>query len=519
MRYFICLLYYCCSFIGFSQEIQFTDIEKNWIKNHPVIEFGYESRWEPYEIYKNGEYSGIVGDYVKIIEAKTGIDMRPIPNMTWDQSMKGLINGSVMVVPSCVSTPERRKWFEFSEPYIIDPIVIVAKNNSSYFSTLDDLAGKTIALSENYYTIDLIKEQFPEIIINEFSSIQECLENVMIGNSDAFVGNINVITYYKNHYGFGDLRVVGVTPFKDNGICFAINPEWIIFKGIVDKVFKNVSAHQQHEIRKKWIGISKVDYFSSSFFIWSLLIFISILIGFIIVYYWNRILKKILKRKKQTEYELKKLLVEVKKSDEDKKVLLQEIHHRVKNNLQIISSMLKMHADTIDDKDTSLALKDAVDRIQSIALVHDKIYRSPSIAEVNLTDYITTLLKDIRSQYPNETKVEMIINSSPINISMNSLVPLALIINELISNSFKHAFDNQDQPKVTVNVNWYEEKKCLELVYMDNGIWKKSNKSDYFGTSLIDIFTEQIDGTYTLNSKEDGTTYVFKFKNMAVSLS
>src|SRR5690554_214448 len=134
MRYLLLIIFYSFCNLGFSQEIQFTDYEKNWIKNHPVIEFGYDPRWEPYEIYSNGEYSGIISDYVKIIEEKTGIKMRPIPDLTWDQSMKGLINGSIMVVPNCVVTPERKKWLELSEPYITDPIVIVARKNATYRS-------------------------------------------------------------------------------------------------------------------------------------------------------------------------------------------------------------------------------------------------------------------------------------------------------------------------------------------------------------------------------------------------
>ncbi|HLW30210.1 MAG TPA: transporter substrate-binding domain-containing protein [Brumimicrobium sp.] len=516
MRYLLLIIFYSFCNLGFSQEIQFTDYEKNWIKNHPVIEFGYDPRWEPYEIYSNGEYSGIISDYVKIIEEKTGIKMRPIPDLTWDQSMKGLINGSIMVVPNCVVTPERKKWLELSEPYITDPIVIVARKNATYFSTLDDLSGKTIALPESYYTIDLIKENFPEIIINEYGSIQECLESVIAGKSDAFVGKLNVITYYKNHYGFGDLRIVGVTPFKESGISFGINPEWKTFKGIVDKVLNEVSAHQKHEIRGKWIGINKSNYFSSSFFIWSLLIFISILVGFIIVYYWNRVLKKILKRKKKTEYELKKLLIDVKKRDEEKKVLLQEIHHRVKNNLQIVSSILNMQANTIKDPNTSLALKDAVERIKTIALVHDKVYKSPTISEVNLTEYIESLYLDLQSQYPKESHINLNITHSSVKIAMDSLVPLALIITELITNSFNHAFKNQDNPKITIKTNWLKTENTLELKYMDNGSWKENGESDHFGTSLIDIFTEQIDGTYSLNKTEEGTIYTFEFKNMSI---
>jgi ABC-type amino acid transport substrate-binding protein len=160
MRNYLIILFYCCHFFGLGQAIQFTDKEKNWIKNHPVIEYGYEPRWEPYEVYSNGEYGGIIGEYVKIIEDETGIDLRPIPNLTWDESMKGLVNGSIMVVPSLVATPERREWLALTDPYIIDPIVILAREDAPYFSTLEDLSDQSIALSKNYYTLELIKESF-----------------------------------------------------------------------------------------------------------------------------------------------------------------------------------------------------------------------------------------------------------------------------------------------------------------------------------------------------------------------
>jgi two-component sensor histidine kinase len=305
---------------------------------------------------------------------------------------------------------------------------------------------------------------------------------------------------------------VGVTPFKNNGISFAVNAEWKIFKNIVNKVFDNVSPHKQHEIQKKWIGIIQVEYFSSSAFIWTICITSVILVGFIIVYYWNSVLKKIIKRKKETEKELKKLLIEVKKRDEDKKVLLQEIHHRVKNNLQIVSSMLSMQANSSQDASIGLALKGAIERIQTISLVHNKIYKSPTLDKVNLTDYTQSLFQDIQSQYPIESHTKLLLNSSSINITIDYLVPLALIINELITNSFKHAFINQDFPEISMQYAWNQNTEMLQMTYNDNGQWIENPESDHFGTSLIDILTEQINGNYSLDSNSDGTFYTFEFK-------
>jgi len=110
-----------------GQKIEFTQIEKEWISKHPIINFGYEPQWAPYEIYENGEYKGIVGEYVKILERETGIDMNPIPNMTWGKAITGLKKGEINIVPCCAITPERKEFLYFSDTYIEDPMVIVKK--------------------------------------------------------------------------------------------------------------------------------------------------------------------------------------------------------------------------------------------------------------------------------------------------------------------------------------------------------------------------------------------------------
>jgi two-component sensor histidine kinase len=394
------LLFLFSSFNLIAQEIQFTELEKQWIADHQIIEFGYDNRWEPYEIYSAGQYGGIISDYIGIVEEKTGIKMRPLPDMDWSKSIKGLSDGSLTVIPGFVETPLREQKFELSNPYINDPIVIVASKDATYFSSLEDLKGKTVSLSKNYYAVELIKNQYPDVKIKEYESVEECLKAIIDGESDAFVGKLNVITYYINHYGFENIKIVGTTPFKYNGICFAINAEHKTFKGIINKVIAQITPEQKHQIRQKWIAGERGGIYSTAYIIGIFVVLIIVLIGLAIFFFWNRTLKKQIKINKETELQLKSLLIEVKQGDDEKKVLLQEIHHRVKNNLQIVSSMLNLQSNTTRDEKTRNALKEAMDRVSSIALVHKKMYQSPSSNKLNIKGYIETLFKELVSQDP-----------------------------------------------------------------------------------------------------------------------
>jgi len=513
LLYYFLVLIYWQGLCAQAQTIEFTPKEQHWLEKHPVIQFGYEPRWEPYEVFKDGEYAGIVGEYVKIIEEKTGIDMRPLPDLSWNESMNGLLNGTIKVVPSCAMTPNREKDFLFSKPYISDPLVIVTKKNGSYYGNLEDLKGETISLSKNYYTIELIKRKFPDVEIKRKKNIAACLDDVLSGKTTAFIGNLNVVKYYFNHHGYSELQIAGVTPFGDTKIGFAVNPEWSTFRDIIDKVLINIPAHQKHEIRKKWITQDSGTSFSRQFMIWLVVIISAIVVCLCILYYWNNVMRKIIKRKKSTEQQLKESLVASKQKDEEKKILLQEIHHRVKNNLQIVSSMMRIQSDVVKDEIASKTLKEAVERIKTIALVHDRIYKSPDVNKVQLREYIHSLYQDICAQFQHDKQPQIKITGDRILINMERIVPLALILNELITNSVKYAFDDQDQPLITIDVK-QSLKIGIELTYADNGRWKENESSDYFGSSLIEIFTDQLEGDFQLNKTSTGTTYDFIFKTL-----
>ncbi len=501
------------SFYSNAQEIKFTEEEQEWIKNHPIIEFGYEPNWEPYEIYENLEYTGIVGDYVHIIEERTGIDMRPIPGISWGESIKGLKEGAIHIVPCCAKTPEREKFLEFTDVYINDPLVIVTRKDYHFVSDLSDIKSGEIAVPKSYYTIELITAEYPKIKIIQKESVKDCLEALSYGEVDAFVGNLGVVSYHINNNGFTDLKVAAPTNYKTNGIALAVTKDWVIFRDISNKVFQSISPKERMEIRNKWIDINfEYGINWDEVLKWIIVSVFLISTVFFLLFYWNNKLRKEVGLRKWKEKELNDSLVLIKKQDNEKKILLQEIHHRVKNNLQIITSMMRLQNNTLTDGNTKQVLSDAMDRIRSIALIHDKIYNSESISDVNMKDYILSLANDVIQNFSNNKKVQFKIDATNGNISLDVLVPIALILNELLTNSLKYGFLSKGESEVCeIKIDCFVKGQSILMTYSDNGVWFDNPLSDHFGTSLIDIFTEQLDGKYHLKKNDNGTNYHFTF--------
>lgn len=510
------LLLSCLTLFAFSEnpKLSFTKEERQWMQNNPEVFFGYESRWEPYEIYEKGEYKGIVGEYVKILARETGINFRPIPKITWSETLLGLKEGTIAMAPSCAITPSRKKYLEFTDVYINDPLVIVTRKEYNYVGELGDLNGKKIAVPPKYYTGELISADYPEIILVEKSNIQKCLEALSYGEVDAFVDNLGVVNYYIHHRGFSGVKVAAPTYYEDNGIALAVNKEWKILRDIAQKVFDNITPAEQAKIRQKWVN-ADITYSASwsSIVKWVIVVVIILAVIIVLLYFWNNTLRKNIKHRKEAQHQLMESLIEIKKQDNEKKVLLQEIHHRVKNNLQIVSSMMSLQADISQNKAAKKTLTEAIDRIKTIALIHDKIYRSPDLGNVCLKEYSSSLIKAILDNFSVANKIEYSVNAKEVSISLDHIVPFALIINELVTNSVKYAFKETEKPKITLKIE--EKEGVIYMEYADNGTWVENPKSDNFGTSLVEIFTEQLEGSNSLDKTPSGTKYSFTFFNQS----
>jgi two-component sensor histidine kinase len=198
----------------------------------------------------------------------------------------------------------------------------------------------------------------------------------------------------------------------------------------------------------------------------------------------------------------------------EKEVLLKEIHHRVKNNLQVIASLVNLQTGAIDDPAMREVLADVRDRVQSMALVHEALYRFDNLAEVEFADYAGTLLRNLLKAHARRG-VQVDLEAEPLALSVDTAVPCGLILNELVVNALKHAFVGRDAGRVRVSMA-QDEAGVVSLAVSDDGIglpegydWRASGS---LGLRLVLLLVEQIGGSIDLEvGPSGGSTFSVQF--------
>ncbi len=198
----------------------------------------------------------------------------------------------------------------------------------------------------------------------------------------------------------------------------------------------------------------------------------------------------------------------------DKELLIKEIHHRVKNNLQLVSSLLSMQSRTISDPSVSSAIEDGKSRVRSMALIHQDLYQNNNLNAVNVASYLDDLSKELFSTYNiDEDRINLELDIEDLELDLDSIIPLGLIINELITNSLKYAFPNDKSGLLRIKLRQVEEE--LVLNFSDNGIGydiESVSQNKSFGTRLIKALTKQLDGQVAVAS-QNGTSVEIRMNN------
>jgi two-component sensor histidine kinase len=196
--------------------------------------------------------------------------------------------------------------------------------------------------------------------------------------------------------------------------------------------------------------------------------------------------------------------------NDEKTLLLQEIHHRVKNNLQIIISLLRMQSNEMESNDAKKDFQEAINRVMSMSLLHQRMYEGNELNGTEIKIYIQKLVDDLIAVYDPNKKINVHIIVQLHHFGMKTSIPVGLMLTELISNSMKYAFSEDGE--VTIQILPSNDDYFI-MTYFDNGKWKEP-KGKSFGVSLIETLTEQLEGTYEFSNNTDGSLYQFKLKNI-----
>lgn len=220
--------------------------------------------------------------------------------------------------------------------------------------------------------------------------------------------------------------------------------------------------------------------------------------------------RKLLESYDQVKDQNTKILLQ----NEEKTMLVREIHHRVKNNLQIVVSLLRMQSQEVENPEFRMLFQESINRIMAMSMIHQKLYQNDNLSQIRIGDYLDELVHEIMNLSITKQSIHYEINTEVGKIGIKTLIPVGLLVNELVANSMKHAFDDHGNARIKIEIQKEEENR-LRITYSDNGTWKKPQSGNSsFGLILIDTLIEQLEGTKEIRLEETGTTYVIVVQNL-----
>ena len=219
---------------------------------------------------------------------------------------------------------------------------------------------------------------------------------------------------------------------------------------------------------------------------------------------------------RKTNHKLATQKNEILKKEQEKEILLKEIHHRVKNNFQIVSSIFKSQSIRSNDQDFKQLMNDGQNRIKSMAMIHEKLYQTKDFRNINFKDYTNDLIENINQTNKTDQDIKWDIAIPPIHFHIDIAVPLGLILNELITNCYKYAFRSKPFGSIDINLNSLEN-DSYELVVSDNGNGMPINfdlqKSTSLGLNMVNGLAWQLNGNMKFDTGDFGTKFSIFFKN------
>ncbi len=227
--------------------------ERDWLKTHSNYKLGLDSSWAPYEFKdENDDYQGITVDYFNFLRKALNIRINPVSNLSWTEAFTELKKGNIDIMSGMVSTPERAKVLNFTEPYIVIPTVVVRRKGTFYADSLNSLSGKRLGIVDGYAFVELIGRDYPQINIIPVKSVADGLLQLQENNIDAFIDVHSGINFEMDRRQILDLEIDSFTPYKLE-LSVAIRKGLEPLVPILNKTFAQMSLKDKGIIDNTWL--------------------------------------------------------------------------------------------------------------------------------------------------------------------------------------------------------------------------------------------------------------------------
>ncbi len=494
-------------------ENNLTKSELDYLSRNKKIKICIAPNWHPFEFFnEKKEFTGLVADYLKLIEKLIGVEFVVIPTKDWPESLKYFKQGKCDMLPEIVLTESRKEFVAFTKSYMSFPHVVLTKDDAVYVDDLNNFDGKTFACMKDYGIVEILKSKYSNINIIEVETMEEGVNKVIQDKIYGLIDSLPSISYYIQKEGVFNLKINGEIDYPMD-LYFGIQKDNQYLVSILNLAINSISEEEIKFIKQKWVKITYQHQFDYRLFFKILII---ILIIIVLIIYWNRKLyleivqrKRIEKSLNETNLKLEKAIAEKDRANKSKSEFIANMSHEFRTPLNAVIGFSDLLNSIVENEDYKKYIKSIKTAGQSLlTLVNDILDLSKLESKMLSLNIVETDIKevsnDINMMFENILKdkgVEFFIEfikDFPEIIYIDKIRLRQILIN-IVGNAQKFTHSGYIKLEFDYSKEEFEDKINVFIKVVDTGIGISKENLD----KIFETF-QQVDSADNRNYKGTG---------------